>query len=56
MMDKKQPRDDELLRFRAEAAALLGVPELPADVFARPMSQAGSDDRLMNSIRPAAGG
>jgi len=27
---------DELLRLRAEAAALLGVAELPADVFARP--------------------
>jgi hypothetical protein len=30
------PQDHELKRIRAEAAALPGVPELPADVFARP--------------------
>jgi tetratricopeptide (TPR) repeat protein len=35
-MDKNQPRNDELKRFRAESAALLGVAELPDDVFARP--------------------
>jgi superkiller protein 3 len=31
-----QPDDEELRRFRAEAAALLGVIDMPADVFARP--------------------
>jgi serine/threonine protein kinase/tetratricopeptide (TPR) repeat protein len=35
-MDKNQPKDAELIRFRAEAEALLGVAELPAGVFARP--------------------
>jgi tetratricopeptide (TPR) repeat protein len=35
-MEKNGPKDPRLLRLRAEAAALLGVPELPADVFARP--------------------
>jgi tetratricopeptide (TPR) repeat protein len=35
-MDKNQPRNVELMRFRAEAAALLDVRELPDDVFARP--------------------
>jgi serine/threonine protein kinase len=35
-MDKNRPQDVELKRFRAEVAALLGVPELPADVFAGP--------------------
>jgi tetratricopeptide (TPR) repeat protein len=35
-MDKNRPRDVELIQFRAEAAALLGRADLPADVFARP--------------------
>jgi tetratricopeptide (TPR) repeat protein len=35
-MAKNKPKDDELIGFRAEAAALLGLTELPADVFARP--------------------
>jgi tetratricopeptide (TPR) repeat protein len=35
-MEKNRPKDEELLRFRAEAAALLGLADLPADVFARP--------------------
>jgi serine/threonine protein kinase len=35
-MEKNQPHNDELIRFRAEAAALLCVTELPNDVFARP--------------------
>jgi tetratricopeptide (TPR) repeat protein len=35
-MDQYAPRDEQLLRFRAEAAALLGLNELPDDVFARP--------------------
>lgn len=35
-MEKDQPKDPELARFRAEATVLLGVAELPADVFARP--------------------
>jgi tetratricopeptide (TPR) repeat protein len=35
-MDTNRTTDDELRRFRAEASALFGVPELPADVFARP--------------------
>ena len=26
-MEKNQPKDEELIRFRAEAAALLGVKE-----------------------------
>ena len=30
------PENEELRRFRAEAAALLGVNDLPEDVFARP--------------------
>jgi serine/threonine protein kinase/tetratricopeptide (TPR) repeat protein len=33
---KYQLKDDELNQFRAEAAALLGLNGLPADVFARP--------------------
>ena len=28
-MDKNKPQDDELRRFRAEAEALLGIPEKP---------------------------
>ena len=35
-MEKNQPKDLELIRFRDEAAALLGPAELPDDVFARP--------------------
>src|SRR5262249_54638712 len=35
-MDKNQPQNDELKRFRAEAEALLGLGDLPADVFAPP--------------------
>jgi tetratricopeptide (TPR) repeat protein len=35
-MEQKSPKDRELVRFRAEAAALLDPPQLPADVFARP--------------------
>ncbi len=35
-METNRPRDGELIRFRAEAAALLGVADLPDDVFARP--------------------
>jgi serine/threonine protein kinase len=35
-MDTNRTTDDQLRRFRAEASALFGVPELPADVFARP--------------------
>jgi hypothetical protein len=35
-MDKNAPRNEQLLRFRAEAAALLGLTDLPEDVFARP--------------------
>ena len=35
-MEKKKDKDPELVGFRAEAAALLGLAELPADVFARP--------------------
>jgi serine/threonine protein kinase/tetratricopeptide (TPR) repeat protein len=35
-MGRDRPKDPELARFRAEAAALLGRAELPADVFARP--------------------
>jgi tetratricopeptide (TPR) repeat protein len=35
-MEKNGPKNEELLRFRAEAAALLGLTDLPADVFARP--------------------
>jgi tetratricopeptide (TPR) repeat protein len=34
-MEKKDPKNCELVRFRAEAAALLGLGDLPADVFAR---------------------
>jgi len=34
-MDKNEPQDDELKRFRAEAAALLGLDDLPDDVFAQ---------------------
>ena len=30
-MEDRQPRDEELLRFRAEAAALLGEERPPAD-------------------------
>lgn len=35
-MEKDQPQNEELLRFRAEAETLMGLGELPADVFARP--------------------
>jgi serine/threonine protein kinase len=35
-MDKNRPRDQELARFRAEAASLLSLADLPADVFVRP--------------------
>jgi tetratricopeptide (TPR) repeat protein len=35
-MDKNSPQNDELKQFRDEAAALLGVNDLPADIFARP--------------------
>src|SRR5262249_12615105 len=35
-MEKNRPKDEELLRLRAEAAALLGRTDLPDDVFARP--------------------
>jgi tetratricopeptide (TPR) repeat protein len=35
-MVKNQPENKGLHRFRAEAAALLGLSDLPADVFARP--------------------
>ena len=35
-MYKNQPKNDDLLQFRAEASALLGVTDLPADIFARP--------------------
>jgi serine/threonine protein kinase/Tfp pilus assembly protein PilF len=35
-MDTNQPQDDEMKRFRAEAAALLGRADLPDDVFAPP--------------------
>jgi hypothetical protein len=30
-MDKHEPQDEELRRFRAEAAALLGIPEAAAE-------------------------
>jgi serine/threonine-protein kinase len=35
-LDRNGPFDKEVLRFRAEAAALLGVIDVPDDVFARP--------------------
>jgi tetratricopeptide (TPR) repeat protein len=35
-MRKYQPANNELVRFRAEAAALLGLADLPADVFVGP--------------------
>jgi hypothetical protein len=35
-MDKNRPKDEELVRFRAEDAALLSLADLPADVFVRP--------------------
>jgi hypothetical protein len=35
-MDKNKPQDHELKRVRTEAATLLSLAELPADVFARP--------------------
>jgi serine/threonine protein kinase/tetratricopeptide (TPR) repeat protein len=35
-MEKNRPKDEELLGFRAEAAALMGVVDMPEDVFARP--------------------
>jgi serine/threonine protein kinase len=38
-MHKYQLKNDELKQFRAEAAALLGVTDLPADVFAWPRLQ-----------------
>jgi tetratricopeptide (TPR) repeat protein len=34
--EKNRPKDKELLGFRAEAATLLGLSDLPADVFAPP--------------------
>ena len=34
--EKNAPQNKELIRFRAEAAALLGLSELPEDVFSRP--------------------
>jgi hypothetical protein len=36
-MEKNRPDDDELIRFRAEAAELLGIshPQAPADGNAR---------------------
>jgi hypothetical protein len=33
-MEKNQPKDEGLRRFRAEAATLLGLADLPPDVFA----------------------
>jgi serine/threonine protein kinase/tetratricopeptide (TPR) repeat protein len=39
--EKNKPRELDLARFRAEAAALLGVADLPADVFARPKLPTG---------------
>jgi serine/threonine protein kinase/tetratricopeptide (TPR) repeat protein len=35
-MGRDRPKDPNLARFHAEAAALLGLAELPTDVFARP--------------------
>jgi superkiller protein 3 len=35
-MEKSRPGDEEPRRLRAEAGALMGLAELPADVFARP--------------------
>jgi hypothetical protein len=35
-MDEHHPHDQRLRRFRAEAAVLLCVTELPDDVFGRP--------------------
>jgi len=35
-METNKPQDEDLLRLRDEAAALLGLANLPADVFARP--------------------
>jgi hypothetical protein len=35
-MERNPPRDRELLHFREEAEALMGLAEMPADVFARP--------------------
>jgi tetratricopeptide (TPR) repeat protein len=35
-MEKNQPKDEGLHRDRAEAEALMGLAELPADVFVRP--------------------
>ena len=35
-MEKSETQDVELRRFRAEVAALFGLADLPADVFARP--------------------
>jgi tetratricopeptide (TPR) repeat protein len=35
-MKTNRSSDEDMLMFRAEAVALLGVPELPADVFAGP--------------------
>jgi serine/threonine protein kinase/tetratricopeptide (TPR) repeat protein len=35
-MEQRDPKNEELVRFRAEAAALLGLADLPDDVFARP--------------------
>ncbi len=33
---EERARDLELVRYRAEAATLLGLTDLPADVFVRP--------------------
>jgi tetratricopeptide (TPR) repeat protein len=35
-MEKNGPKDKQLLSLRAKAAALLGLSDLPADIFARP--------------------
>ena len=37
-MDKNQPQNDELRRFRAEAAELLGIKEPPPELLARQKS------------------
>ncbi len=35
-MEKNQPKDEEHIRFRAEASALVGLTDRPAEVLARP--------------------
>jgi hypothetical protein len=35
-MEKHAPQDEELKRIRTEAAVLLGLADLPADVFSQP--------------------